>query len=102
MTLGADATVLCRNEDFSLQAKLTETSAPLLPQRQWNTQLEILIDQNNTLYADVDMLNDKYLFRLGQLNACYTDSTLYVKKGDDIAVSADVAAIKQLVENLMK
>ena len=100
VTLGADATVLCRNEDFSLQAKLTETSAPLLPQRQWNTQLEILIDQNNTLYADVDMLNDKYLFRLGQLNACYTDSTLYVKKGDDIAVSADVAAIKQLVEKI--
>lgn len=100
VTLGADATVLCRNEDFSLQAKLTETSAPMLPQRQWNTQLEILIDQNNTLYADVDMLNDKYLFRLGQLNACYTDSTLYVKKGDDIAVSADVAAIKQLVEKI--
>lgn len=100
VTLGADATVLCRNEDFSLQAKLTETSAPLLPQRQWNTQLEILIDQNNTLYADVDMLNDKYLFRLGQLNACYTDSTLYVKKGDDIAVSADVAAIKRLVEKI--
>lgn len=100
VTLGADVTVLCRNEDFSLQAKLTETSAPLLPQRQWNTQLEICIDQNNTLYADVDMLNDKYLFRLGQLNACYTDSTLYVKKGDDIAVSADVAAIKRLVEKI--
>lgn len=65
----------------SVQA-VASTTVVTAPDRQYVTELAIVIDELNTLYVSIDTLNGIYRFRLDDLYGEYSNDTFYMNYSD--------------------
>lgn len=85
-------------------ANLTATvaasdSAVVAPTGDFTTNLAIKIDNANTVYANLDLINNVFNFRLDDMYIQYANNTLRINKGD-MYVSGDINRIMDLVNRI--
>lgn len=97
---------------FSKQSTVGEVSANVtvevncnpqavtLPDKDFSTNLIVKIDDNNILYAQLNLLENMYRFKLGELNILYSNNVFKVQKGQDIRVMGDISVISEIVQRI--
>ncbi|MCM1042589.1 MAG: hypothetical protein NC350_00020 [Corallococcus sp.] len=61
--------------------------------------LRVEIDKENILHASIDIINNVYRFRMGELFAEYSSDTLYIKYGDTF-IRGDINKIKEIIAEI--
>lgn len=74
--------------------------AVTLPDKDFSTNLIVKIDDNNILYAQLNLLENVYRFKLGELNILYSNNVFKVQKGQDIRVMGDISVISEIVQRI--
>lgn len=74
--------------------------AVVAPQDDYLTNLSIVVDDYNTIYANLDILNGVYRFRLDNLNVMYANDTFLINYDDQILVKGNIAELGIIVERI--
>ena len=75
------------------------TAEIIAPSGDFTTNLSIKIDDKNTVYANIDLLNGVYNFRLDDMYIMYSNGTVKLNKGD-MYISGDVNQIIEYVKKI--
>lgn len=71
-------------------------AAVAAPKGDFTTNLAIKLDEANTIYANIDLLNGVFNFRLDDMYMMYANNVIKVKKGD-LYLTGDIDAIMKYV-----
>lgn len=74
-------------------------AAVTAPTGDFTTNLSIRIDDKNTIYANLDLINGVYNFRLDDLYVMYADGSVKINKGD-IYLSGNIKQIMDYVKKI--
>lgn len=92
LTVGA----LCAD----ITATVNESNvAVTAPKGDFTTNLSIRIDDNNTVYANLDLLNGEYNFKLDDMYVMYSNGIVKINKGDTY-LSGDISKIVEMVKKI--
>lgn len=69
------------------------------PQGDFTTNLSVKIDDKNTIYANLDLINGVYNFRLDDMYIMYADNIVKLNKGD-IYISGNINQIVDYVKQI--
>lgn len=88
----------------NMRAGLTASASPSNtavdePQGDFTTNLSIKIDDKNTVYANLDILNGVYNLKLGELNVTYCNNVVKINY-ENIYVTGDVAQILDMIKRI--
>lgn len=86
------------NVDATVAANTTAVALPA--NTDWTTNILVQLDDNNTLFANLDLLNGIYKFKLGEMNVMYSNNTFKVNKGNDIKILGNINVITEIVKRI--
>lgn len=72
-------------------------NAVTAPQGDYTTNLQIKIDEKNTVYANLDLINNVYRLRLDTLNVLYKDGAIRINYNDELLVKTNLDEMKNII-----
>lgn len=90
-----------KNISFDLNARISASdSVVTVPDGDYSTNLSIKLDEKNTVFANIDLLNGVYRFRIGELYVLYANDTVKINYNNQIFVTGDISYIKEKVKEI--
>lgn len=75
----------------------TNVQAVAVPDEDYTTNLKIVVDELNTIYANLDLINGEYRLRLDNLNVLYKDGTIRINYNDDLLIKTNLAEMQNII-----
>ncbi|MCM1194715.1 MAG: hypothetical protein NC332_02140, partial [Firmicutes bacterium] len=86
---------------LSLQATVSPADAVVTaPDGDFTTNLAIKVDEQNTVYANLDLINGVYKLRVDNLNVWYSNGVVKIAAGDKIFATGDISKIIEICQRI--